>query len=481
MYTNAAHCMNRKKVIVIGAGPAGISAAYSLANRGVHVDVFEASPFIGGMSRSFDLWNQRVDLGPHRFFSNDPTVNSFFSELVKEDYTVVNRLTRIHYGNKFFYYPLKLGNVIRNLPFTTIIRVLYDYVVQRISPIKNPKSFDEWVINRFGKKLYSIFFKNYTEKLWGIDASDIDVDWAAQRIKTLSLYGAVKNAMLGGRNNKHKTLIDQFHYPKRGTGTIYERAAEQVALNGGKVHLSTAVKKLIVEGKTVKGVELMDGSTVLADEVISTMPITKLVQGFEICPSEVTSAANELFFRNTILVYLNCDSSELFEDNWIYVHSADVKLGRITNFRNWCPSLNNEEKSTILCLEYWAFDNDEIWNMEDNLLGDLGVKELRILGLMNEDVKILDTSVTRVPKCYPVYQTGYQKHLKVVEAYLDTYEHLTVIGRYGAFKYNNQDHSILMGILAARDILSGEKTNLWDVNTDSDYQEEAQIKDVLIQ
>jgi protoporphyrinogen oxidase len=473
--------MSRKRVIIIGAGPAGLSAAYSLAKENVEVEVFEASPHIGGMSRSFDLWSQRVDLGPHRFFSNDNTVNDFFAELIKEDYTVVNRLTRIHYGNKFFYYPLKLGNVIRNLPFTTIVRVLFDYTIQRIKPIRNPKSFDEWVINRFGKKLYTIFFKNYTEKLWGIDASDIDVDWAAQRIKTLSLYGAVKNAMFGGRNNKHKTLVDQFHYPKQGTGTLYERAAEQVEKNGGKVHLSTPVKKLIVAEKAVKGVELMDGSLVYADEVISSMPITKLVEGFSVCPPEVKKAKDELFFRNTILVYLNCDSNELFKDNWIYVHSADVQLGRITNFRNWCPSLNGDEKSTILCLEYWAFDKDEIWSMEDTLLGELGISELSKLGLMNDSVKVLSTSVIRVPKCYPVYQTGYQKHLKVIESYLDTYQQLTVIGRYGAFKYNNQDHSILMGILAARNILSGEKTNLWEVNTDSGYQEDAKIKDVLIQ
>ncbi len=481
MFTNAVQFMSKKKVVVIGAGPAGLSAAYALAKEGVEVEVFEASPYIGGMSRSFDLWNQRVDLGPHRFFSTDPTVNGFFAELVEQDYTVVNRLTRIYYGNKFFFYPLKLGNVIRNLRFTTIVRVLFDYMVQRIRPIKNPKSFDEWVTNRFGKKLYSIFFKNYTEKLWGIDASDIDVDWAAQRIKTLSLFGAIKNAMVGGRNNKHKTLVDQFHYPKSGTGTLYERAAQKVQEFGGKVHLSQPVKRLVVEGKNVKGIELVDGTIVNADEVISTMPMTKLVAGLDECPIDVKKATDALFFRNTILVYLNCNSQELFEDNWIYVHSADVKLGRITNFRNWCPSLNGDENSTILCLEYWAFDNDEIWSADDKVLGDLGSKELKTLGLIDDNLEILDTAVVRVPKCYPVYQTGYQKHLKVVESYLDTYNGLTVIGRYGAFKYNNQDHSILMGILAAKNSLGHSSTNLWEINTDSEYQEEGKIKDVLIQ
>lgn len=470
-----------KKIIVIGAGPAGLAAAYELAKRGYQPTVLEASPFIGGMSRSFDLWGQRVDIGPHRFFSKDKQINAFFNELIEKDFTLVNRLTRIYYRNRFFNYPLKLGNVLKNLPFFTIVRILWDYMIQRIRPIKNPKNFEEWVTNRFGKKLYQIFFKNYTEKLWGIPCTEIDADWAAQRIKTLSLWGAVKSAMFGNRGNKHKTLVDQFAYPENGTGTLYERAATFVTENGGEVRLETPVKRVLTENGKCTGVELTNGEKIHCDEVISTMPLTHLTRGLDACPKEVVDAANSLTFRNTVLVYLECDAENLFEDNWIYVHSGEVKHGRITNFQNWSPSLNKGKKESILCLEYWSFEQEEIWKMDDEALCELAQKEIRVLDLVPNNIEIKNACVVRVPKCYPVYKTGYQEQLKRVENYLDSIQHLTPIGRYGAFKYNNQDHSILMGLLAAQKIADKKAINLWEINTDTEYQEDGKIKDVLVQ
>ncbi|WP_299605085.1 FAD-dependent oxidoreductase [uncultured Aquimarina sp.] len=473
--------MSNKKVIVIGAGPAGLAAAYQLMKNNVQVVVFEASPFVGGMSRSFDLWGQRVDLGPHRFFSKDPRINAFFDELIKEDFTQVERLTRIFYNKNFFDYPLKIFNVLGNLSLITITGILYYYAKQRVFPIKNPDTFEKWVTNRFGNKLYTIFFKYYTEKLWGIPCSKIDADWAAQRIKGLSLFEAVWSAFKGNRGNKHKTLVDEFSYPKNGTGTLYERAAEYVIEKGGVIHKNTPIQNIVIEDGVCTGVITKDGEQYSADHVISSMPLTYLLHGMNDVPEEVLKSVDRLYFRNTILVYLEIDRKDLFEDNWIYVHSPEVKHGRITNFRNWCPSLNRGKKTTILCLEFWAFDSDPIWKETDQYLGDLAIKELKALKLIEETEVVENTKIVRVPKCYPVYEIGYRSHLDIIENYLMGINKLTPIGRYGAFKYNNQDHSILMGILAAENIVNNTHVDLWKINTDTEYQEDGEVKDVLIQ
>jgi len=470
------------KVLVIGAGPAGLSCGYELAKSGAEVELYEASSYVGGMARSFELWGQRVDMGPHRFFSKEKHINDFFTTLVKDDYTLVNRLTRIYYRNRFFYYPIKLFNVLRNLPPFTIFRILWEYARIRMFPYKNPTTFEEWVSNRFGRKLFEIFFKHYSEKLWGIPCSKIDADWAAQRIKSLSLWEALISAIFGNTGNKHKTLLDQFAYPNNGTGTLYERASDFIIERGGKVNLDSPVKSVIQDAAyKINGIELKDGRRIMADYVVSTMPLTLLVKGLKDVPADVAAAAGRLFFRNTILVYLEVDSMELFADNWIYVHSPEVKHGRITNFRNWSKQINRDKKTTILCMEFWAFDQDEIWKDKDEIISELANKEIHLLKLVPPQTRILNTFVLRVPNCYPVYETGYQVHLKKVENYLDTLNGLIPIGRYGAFKYNNQDHSILMGILAAEKITRGLETDLWKINTDVEYQEEARIKDVLIQ
>lgn len=470
------------KVIIIGAGPAGVSCGYELSKAGYKVEVFEASSFIGGMARSFDLWGQTVDVGPHRFFSKEKIINTFFTDLIKDDYTLVNRLTRIYYLNTFFNYPIKLFNVLANLPFITIFQILWEYLKVRLSPIKNPTTFEEWVTNKFGKKLFEIFFKHYSEKLWGIPCSNIDADWAAQRIKSLSLWEAVKSALIGNVRNKHKTLVDQFAYPNNGTGVIYERAAAFIQDNGGQVFLNEPVKKVIQdnEGKVI-GIELMNGTKHYADAIVSTMPLTHLVEGLINTPTDIIQAANKLYFRNTLLVYLEIDALDLFEDNWIYVHSPEVKHGRITNFRNWSKELYGDKETTIVCLEFWAFDQDAIWGESDQYLADLAKKEIALLNLLPKSAKIINDFVMRVPRCYPVYETGYYEHLSKVEKHLNTIENLIPIGRYGSFKYNNQDHSILMGLLAADKIINGTNIDLWEINTDAEYQEEGKIKDVLIQ
>jgi len=463
-----------KKVAVIGAGPAGITAAYELTKLGHEVHVFEAGESVGGLARSFDLWGQHVDIGPHRFFSNDPRINELWLEVVGQDYEMVNRLTRIYYNKKFYYYPLRAFNALGNLGIWQATLCVFSYAIEKINPTPVDDSFESWVSSRFGKRLFQIFFKTYTEKLWGIPCSELDAEFAAQRIKKLSLWEAIKNAITSGKGNKHKTLVDQFAYPTGGTGMVYERMANYVATKGGKIHLNSPVSKVVQTGEIVTGISLSDGIDLAYDHVISTMPISTMVKNLSSAPAEVKEAAGKLSFRNTILVYLEIDGQDLFPDNWLYVHASELKTGRITNFRNWVPEILNGKETTILVLEYWCYDSDPEWKEDDQKLIDLAKSEIRQTGLIGKHT-ILNGKVIRIPKCYPVYFSGYKKIMDPIIAYLRTVEGLSVIGRYGSFKYNNQDHSILMGMLAARNIALGENNDLWQINTDYEYQESAII------
>ena len=467
---------SNKKVIVIGAGPAGLTAAYELAKKGTKVTVIESTGSVGGMAKSFELFGQIVDCGPHRFFSSDKIVNDLFHEVVQDDYTLVNRLTGIYYKNKFFDYPLKLGNVLKNLSPLEIIQILWSYAVQRVFGKKNLDTFEDWVTDKFGKKLFQMFFKTYSEKLWGITCDRIDSDWAAQRIKKLSLYEAVKAAIFGNKGNKHKTLVDQFAYPKHGTGEVYEKMATAILKMGGEILFNKRIAEIEVDSdKVVHSLTDSEGVKYVADIVISTMPLTLLLQGMTVIDNKILDISKKLYFRNTTLVYLEIDSDQLFPDNWIYVHSPEVKHGRITNFRNWCPSINKDKNTTILCLEFWSFDHEELWSYSDEKLMEMAEKEIRTLKLVESTSRVLNSAVVRIPKCYPVYETGYMDHLQPVVDYLKEFKNLYPIGRYGSFKYNNQDHSILMGILIAKQIETGKDQNLWAINTDSDYQEETEI------
>jgi protoporphyrinogen oxidase len=466
------------KIAIIGAGPAGITAAYQLAKENIQVDVFEASDSVGGMAKTIDLWNQKVDLGPHRFFSSDPRVNNLWLELVGSDYDMVNRLTRIYYKNKFFYYPLKPLNALSKLGVVEAANCVLSFAKQNLFSKKSAdtenESFEEWVVKKFGRRLFEIFFKTYSEKLWGISCMDLDADFAAQRIKKLSLVEALKAAFKGNKDNKHKTLVDTFAYPHEGSGVVYQRMADYVQNSGGNVYCETPVKKVCTENNKVTGLELMNGEFREYDQIISTMPLTRMVSQLPEVPEKVVDLAKSLKFRNTILVYLKVEATDLFPDNWLYIHADNLQTGRITNFRNWSPELYGDEQNSILCLEYWCYDEDENWTCDNDRLIALASEEMRKTGLIGDAV-ISEGFVHRVKSCYPVYNRGYKESLKPIEAYLDTVENLSVIGRYGAFKYNNQDHSILMGILAASNIAHGTRHNLWDINTDYEYQESAEI------
>lgn len=463
-----------KKVAIIGAGPAGLTAAYCLAIEGVSVDLYEAGDSVGGMAKTIPLWGQLVDLGPHRFFSSDPRINRLWLEIVGKNYSMVSRLTRIYYRKTFFDYPLKAINALLGLGLFQSTLCVLSYIWAKIFPTKNELSFDAWVSNRFGKRLFSIFFKSYSEKLWGIKCSDLDADFAAQRIKKLSLYEAIKAAVFKSGAGKHKTLVDEFAYPHQGAGAVYDMMALKIIELGGKIHLKTAVKsvKPSIDG-SAPTLAFEDGREQTFDHIISSMPITQLVSSMG-APVEIQEQAKALRFRNTILVYLKVDAASPFPDQWIYVHSEDLKTGRITNFNNWVPSIIQGQKETILCLEYWCYDDDDMWRADPESLIAMATKEIYQTELIPKNT-VQEGKVIRIPKCYPVYATGYRTHLEPIEHYLSAQKGLSVIGRYGAFKYNNQDHSILMGLLAAENISKGANHNLWDVNTDYEYQESCRI------
>ncbi|MCK5134356.1 MAG: FAD-dependent oxidoreductase [Bacteroidales bacterium] len=466
------------KIAVIGAGPAGITAAYEisklLGKKVSILDVFEKSDRVGGFSKSIELWEQRIDLGPHRFFSHDTKINALWLEVVKDRYDIINRQTRIYYKKQFFDYPIRAFNALKGLGIFEAAHCLLSYMVERMFPTSDTSTFEGWVTSRFGRRLYTIFFKTYSEKLWGLSCTKLDSDFAAQRIKKLSLFEAIKNALFQGKGNKHATLVDQFAYPIGGTGAVYEAMQELIETRGGNVLVNSGVERVITSNGAVQSLQLENGEIREYDHIISSMPISLLVEKLPEVPEPVMAQSKQLAFRNTILVYLKVDRTDLFTDQWLYIHEPSVEVGRVTNFRNWVPSVYGESESSILCLEYWCYFEDEIWNLDPEQLVEVASREIVQTGLVQEgDVK--EGHVVHLPRCYPVYFIGYREVLKPVEDYLTSVEGLHVIGRYGAYKYNNQDHSILMGMRVSENILDEAGHDLWSINTDYEIYQESSV------
>ncbi len=460
------------KVGIIGAGPAGLTAAYRLQQLGVEIEVFEAGAEVGGMGRSFDLWGQRVDIGPHRFFTKDPRVDGIWREVVGDACGTVHRKTRIFYRRSFFDYPLRPANVIGNLGLVDVALCFASYFREQVAPrpVANPPSFEDWVVRRFGRRLYGKFFKSYTEKLWGIPCSELDSAFASQRIKGFTL-GQSLLAALGLARTRHRTLVDVFSHPLQGNGYTWKRMAELIAERGGTVRLSAPVARIRDEGRRAIGIETADGTVHTFDHVVSSMPLTLLVSRLGNVPPEVMNCVAGLRFRNTIIVYLRVDEPNLFPDQWVYIHAEEVAIGRVTNFRNWVPELFGDDRASILAVEFWCYDDDPIWRAPDADLIAQAAREVASVGLIGA-APITDGHVLRVPRSYPVYARGFQATLDPIVAFLRTYQNLWPIGRYGAFKYNNQDHSMLMGLLAAENIALGSSHDLWSVNTDYEVHQE---------
>jgi protoporphyrinogen oxidase len=465
--------------VIIGAGPAGLTAAYDLTKHGLPAQVFEAEDVVGGISQTVERDGWRFDIGGHRFFTKVAAVESLWHEILPdEDFLLRPRMSRIYYRGQLFDYPLKAGNALKGLGLVEAARCIGSYAWARIRPPKDQSHFDAWVTARFGKRLFSIFFKTYTEKVWGMSTAELPADWAAQRIKNLSLMGAIKNALLPRRNQKEITsLIEEFQYPKYGPGMMWEVCTEKVRAQGGSVQMRSAVRAVRWEqgkGAVAVSVAGADGATteVPADHVISSTPISALVRSMEpAVPERVRAAADDLRYRDFLTIALVVPLEAGFPDNWIYIHTPGVKVGRIQNFGSWSPYLVKDGR-TCLGLEYFVNEGDEVWSCADDELVKLGSAELERLGLI-EPGKVEAGYVVRMPKAYPVYDDRYQKNLDVIREWLAAnVPNVHPVGRNGMHRYNNQDHSMLTALLTAENIRTGSKHDVWTVNVEEEYHEE---------
>jgi protoporphyrinogen oxidase len=468
-------------VVVIGGGPAGLTAAYELATHGVEVTVLEASGDLGGISRTVEYRGFRFDIGGHRFFSKSDEVEAFWTEMLGPQMLDRARLSRIYYRGRFFFYPIRPFDALRNLGPLTAAACILSYGKARLFPKRNPRTFEDWIVNAFGRRLFEIFFKTYTEKVWGVPCSEISADWAAQRIKDLSMFTLLKSLLPSIKPNRSaviKTLIDRFRYPALGPGQMWAAVAERLAALGVPVVRNAPVTALARGAAGIDTVRTANGSAYPAAAVISSMPIRDVVRALDPpAPPEVRAAAEALGYRDFLTVVLILDVAELFADNWIYVHDRSVKMGRIQNFKNWSPAMVPDQRYTCLGLEYFCFEGDGLWSMTDADLIALGTDELVALGLA-ERASVVDGTVVRQPKAYPVYDDAYKTNVERIRDWLERdVPNLQLVGRNGMHRYNNQDHAMMTGLLAARNLWAGEHFNLWAVNADAIYSEEVREGD----
>jgi protoporphyrinogen oxidase len=468
-----------KRVAIIGAGPAGLTAAYLLAKGNQEVVVFEKDPqYVGGISRTESYNGYHFDIGGHRFFSKSKEVEDFWTEILGDEMLERPRSSRIYYNNHFFSYPLVAFEALRKLGIFESALCVLSYLKAKAFPVKNPTNFEEWVTNQFGKRLFNIFFKTYTEKVWGIPCNEISADWAAQRIKGLSLSSAIFNALF--KPNKKatdkdkviKTLIDSFRYPKQGPGMMWEACAEKSKAMGVTLHMNCGVQKIEYTNNSWTIQTTSQGNVTGFDYVLSTAPMRELVANvLPAFPPTVAANAAALGYRDFLTVVLICKDEDAFSDNWIYIHDPKVKVGRVQNFKSWSPYMVPDPSMACYGLEYFCFEGDGLWTSSNDDLIALGKKEIEKIGLTKASA-VVDGYVVRQPKAYPVYDQFYKARVDSVRDALSNYPGLYLIGRNGMHKYNNQDHSMMTAMLAAKNIIAGKELyNLWDVNEDAEYHE----------
>lgn len=474
------------ETLVIGAGPAGLTTAYQLAKEGRAVTVLEKDPiYVGGISRTVNYKNFLFDIGGHRFFSKSRAIVDLWQEILPDDFVERPRLSRIFYENKFYAYPLRAFEALRNLGLWESTLCMASFAYARAFPVLAPRTFHQWVRNQFGERLFSIFFKTYTEKVWGMGCDEISSDWAAQRIKGLSLGAAIFDGLrrsLGLHKKKNngansaKSLIESFQYPRRGPGMMWDAAADKIRKAGGTVRLGRSVEKLCydetaglwtVEARGPGG----ETESWTAAHVVSSAPIRELMASITPTPISLFHA-RELRYRDFLTVVLIGKSHSDLPDNWVYIHDPLVKVGRVQNFRSWSPELIPDPVSTCLGLEYFCFEGDGLWESADADLIALAKAEIGKIGLMDPD-DVVDASVVRQPKAYPVYDEHYTAHVETIRREIDLrYPNLHLVGRNGMHKYNNQDHAMMTGWLTALNIIAGETVHdVWSVNEDAEYCE----------
>lgn len=463
--------MKGEVIAVLGAGPAGLAAANELVERGARPLVLEKNLLVGGLARTEVYRGFSFDIGGHRFLTKSDRIDQLWRRMLGADFVKVPRLSRIYHRGRFFQYPLSVTNALSNLGLLESVLIVASYFEARVRPHPVEENFEQWVSNRFGKRLYEAFFRTYTEKVWGIPCTRIEADWAAQRIKGLSLAVAVSNALLGIR--KAKSLIDEFDYPRNGPGMMWDRFRGAIEARGGTVLCGREALRLRHDSGRITRVEFREqgGLRELSPtHVISSVPLKRLVGLLEPSPpQQIAEAAARLTHRSFLMVGLLVKRERLFPDQWIYVHSADVRVGRVQNFKNWSAAMAPEPGLTNIGLEYFCDEGDELWSLPDQELGALAAQELGVLGLADAE-DVVDCFVARQPDAYPVYEQGYKGHLRVIREYLARFENLQTIGRSGMHRYNNMDHSMLTGILAGQNVL-GAHHDVWEVNEEEEYLE----------
>jgi len=464
-------------VIIIGAGPAGLTAGYELSKNSKNILILEKQSDVGGLAQTKVFGDYRYDIGPHRFFTKNEEVYDLFLKILSDDAVKVSRKTRILFKGKYFDYPLTPLNALFGLGIFESISILFSYIAARLkslTKVSKINNFEDWVIDRFGKKLFNNFFKNYTEKVWGIDCKDIGKDWAAQRIKGLSLLTAIKFALFPNSEKRPKTLVDEVYYPKLGAGMLWEKF--ETILENREVTLlkNSIVSKVETKDGKVIVTYLKDGSEIqaVAKNLLFSNPLLEFLNIYQdSIPDEVMQSALSLEYRNHISVHLTVDT-KLFDDNWIYIHSPDLDLARIADFTNFSKYMSKENEYP-LTLEYFCYETDKIWTQDNSEIIKDATKELE--KIFSEPFSVVHSEVTRNAKAYPVIRTGFEEKIDIIKKWLKTQNNIMAIGRSGMFKYNNQDHAMATGMYAARNILGIKSYDPWDVNVDGEYHEEINI------
>ncbi|HEY1357552.1 MAG TPA: NAD(P)/FAD-dependent oxidoreductase [Thermoleophilaceae bacterium] len=470
--------MREKPTVVIGAGPAGLTAGYLLTKMGLPVVVLEAEDQVGGIAKTAVRDGYRFDLGGHRFFTKVKEVDDLWHEIMREEFLERPRMSRIYWRDprgqgKFLDYPLRGPDVMKKLGPLDLTKALFSYLWAAIKPKGKEETFEQWVSNRFGKWLFSQFFKSYTEKVWGVPTSEIRSEWAAQRIKNLSFFRAAWSAFFGNKDNKVTSLIEKFNYPRYGPGQMWETMTDDIRRLGGEVLLETKVDKIEFDGDRCVRIEAGD-KTWEPSAVISSLPLRNVVGMAQPHPRpEVLAAAKGVRYRDFLTVSVVLDGEDLFPDNWIYIHDPKVTVGRIQNFRSWSPWMVPDPSKACVGLEFFCFQGDDLWEMEDDKLIKLGMRELEQLGLAKKE-QFEFGFVTRVPKAYPMYDAEYAERVSMIRTWLDGLDNFVQVGRNGLHRYNNSDHSMLTAMRAVDNLVKGTDHDIWAVNAESVYHEEEQ-------
>ena len=461
-----------KDILIMGAGPAGMATAMELYRAGKKFIVVEKDARVGGLSQTYSFGAFRTDNGPHRFFSKNRYLYDFIKDLLKEDWIVVNRLTRFFIGGKFYRYPVEWKDTLTTMGPLKAIQILLDYAIARILYRgKDPKNFEEYAISNFGRSLAEFNVLNYTEKIWGIPCSELSVDWASQRIQDLSIWGLIKKVLFG--KGGARTLVDQFYYPAHGTGLIYEKIREKVE-NGNEFVFNTGPQRLVHGSGIIRAVHLENGKTIEPSMVVSSIPVTSLLEALDPAPPrEVMGAASKLRYRSQVYLFLTLNKPSVSKDQWIYFPDRDIPFGRISEMKNFSDCMSPPGE-TSLFIEFFCWEGDATWNASKEELLELAVPWLQKLEFLKKE-EIVDSFHLKRKNVYPLYDLAYQTHLSVVKNYLDSFSNLIYIGRPGRFRYTNQDHSLEMGILAAQTCVGGKRYDLDAVGAGKEYFEKGYV------